>query len=88
ISTDDVATKPSDLVRRRCFNCCTTDTSAWRRSVLSINLRPGKVLCDKWSFLAHTHSHPARNKSRICTAHSRALRSAHARPRSNSSRLR
>ena len=38
--TDDAATKLSDRVRRRCFNCCTTDTSTWRRS----NLSPGKVV--------------------------------------------
>lgn len=40
IHTDDAATKLSDRVRRRCFNCCTTDTSTWRRS----NLSPGKVV--------------------------------------------
>lgn len=38
--TDDATTKLSDRVRRRCFNCCTTDTSTWRRSSLS----PGKVV--------------------------------------------
>ena len=42
IHTDDAATKLSDRVRRRCFNCCTTDTSTWRRS----NLSPGKVVRD------------------------------------------
>jgi hypothetical protein len=40
IHTDDAATKLSDKVRRRCFNCCTSDTSTWRRS----NLSPGKVV--------------------------------------------
>ena len=40
VHTDDAATKLSDRVRRRCFNCCTTDTSTWRRS----NLSPGKVV--------------------------------------------
>jgi hypothetical protein len=40
VYTDDAATKLSDRVRRRCFNCCTTDTSTWRRS----NLSPGKVV--------------------------------------------
>lgn len=39
--TDDATTKLSDRMRRRCFNCCTTDTSTWRRS----NLSPGKVVC-------------------------------------------
>lgn len=38
--TDDAATKLSDRIRRRCFNCGTTDTSTWRRS----NLSPGKVV--------------------------------------------
>lgn len=40
IFTDDASTKLSDRVRRRCFNCCTTDTSTWRRS----SLNPGKVV--------------------------------------------
>ncbi|KAJ7474980.1 hypothetical protein FB451DRAFT_1034581 [Mycena latifolia] len=38
--TDDAATKLSDRVRCRCFDCCTAKTSTWRRS----NLRPGKVV--------------------------------------------
>jgi len=40
VHTDDASTKLSDSVRRRCFNCRTTDTSTWRRS----NLSPGKVV--------------------------------------------
>lgn len=40
VFTEDAATKLSDRVRRRCFNCCTSDTSTWRRS----NLSPGKVV--------------------------------------------
>lgn len=40
VYTEDAATKLSDRVRRRCFNCCTSDTSTWRRS----NLSPGKVV--------------------------------------------
>ncbi|KAJ7474994.1 hypothetical protein FB451DRAFT_1558187 [Mycena latifolia] len=35
VHTDDAATKLSDRVRRRCFNCCTAETSTWRRSNLS-----------------------------------------------------
>ncbi|KDQ27209.1 hypothetical protein PLEOSDRAFT_168592 [Pleurotus ostreatus PC15] len=54
IHTDDAATKLSDRVRRRCFNCCTTDTSTWRRS----NLSPGKVLCNKCGLFERTHSKP------------------------------
>ena len=41
IHTDDASTKFSDSVRRKCYNCRTTDTSAWRRS----SLTPGKVVC-------------------------------------------
>ncbi|KAJ7907967.1 hypothetical protein B0H13DRAFT_2662183 [Mycena leptocephala] len=54
VHTDDAATKLSDRVRRRCFNCCTTDTSTWRRS----NLSPGKVLCNKCGLFERTHSRP------------------------------
>ncbi|EIN09394.1 hypothetical protein PUNSTDRAFT_51669 [Punctularia strigosozonata HHB-11173 SS5] len=54
VHTDDAATKLSDRVRRRCFNCCTTDTSTWRRS----SLNPGKVLCNKCGLFERTHSRP------------------------------
>ncbi|KAJ6474904.1 hypothetical protein C8R45DRAFT_834773, partial [Mycena sanguinolenta] len=54
VHTDDAATKLSDRVRRRCFNCCTTDTSTWRRS----NLSPGKVLCNKCGLFERTHQRP------------------------------
>ncbi|KAJ7062496.1 hypothetical protein C8F01DRAFT_1023557 [Mycena amicta] len=54
IHTDDAATKLSDRVRRRCFNCCTTDTSTWRRS----NLSPGKMLCNKCGLFERAHSRP------------------------------
>ena len=40
IYTDDATTKLNDRIRRRCFNCATTDTSTWRRS----SLNPGKVV--------------------------------------------
>lgn len=39
--TEDAATKLSNRVRRRCFNCFTTNTSTWRRS----SLNPGKMVC-------------------------------------------
>lgn len=42
IYTDDATTKLNDRIRRRCFNCCTTDTSTWRRS----SLNPGKVVSE------------------------------------------
>ncbi|KAJ7079522.1 hypothetical protein C8R44DRAFT_91192 [Mycena epipterygia] len=48
------ATKLAARVPRRCFNCCTTDTSTWRRS----NLSPGKVLCNKCGLFECTHSCP------------------------------
>ncbi|KAJ3479297.1 hypothetical protein NLI96_g9158 [Meripilus lineatus] len=54
IHTDDAATKLSDRVRRKCYNCRTTDTSTWRRS----NLVPGKVLCNKCGLFERTHSRP------------------------------
>lgn len=38
--TNNAATKLTDGIRRRCFNCCTTDTNTWRRSKLS----PGKIV--------------------------------------------
>ncbi|KAK7683288.1 hypothetical protein QCA50_013550 [Cerrena zonata] len=54
IHTDDASTKLSDRVRRKCFNCRTTDTSTWRRS----SLTPGKVLCNKCGLFERTHSRP------------------------------
>ncbi|KAJ7433796.1 hypothetical protein FB451DRAFT_1154749 [Mycena latifolia] len=54
VHTDDAATKLSARVRRRCFNCCTTDTTTWRRS----NLSPGKVLCNKCGLFERAHSRP------------------------------
>ncbi|KAJ6475999.1 hypothetical protein C8R47DRAFT_916478, partial [Mycena vitilis] len=50
--TDDAMMKPSDGVRRRCFNCTAADTSTWRRS----NLSPGKLLCNKCGIFERTHS--------------------------------
>ncbi|KAG6868310.1 hypothetical protein C0993_005115 [Termitomyces sp. T159_Od127] len=55
VFTDDAATKLSERVRRRCFNCCTTDTSTWRRS----NLSPGKVVRAPVPCLALVDSPPA-----------------------------
>ncbi|KAJ7058915.1 hypothetical protein C8F01DRAFT_1026883, partial [Mycena amicta] len=42
----------SDRVKRRCFNCSTTDTSTWRRS----QINAGKVLCNKCGLFERTHS--------------------------------
>ena len=38
--TDEANTKISNRLRRQCFNCKATETSTWRRSVLS----PGKLV--------------------------------------------
>ncbi|KAI0825419.1 hypothetical protein BC629DRAFT_1254412, partial [Irpex lacteus] len=54
VHTDDAATKLNDRVRRKCYNCRTTDTSTWRRS----SLTPGKVLCNKCGLFERTHSRP------------------------------
>ncbi|KAJ7677032.1 hypothetical protein DFH06DRAFT_976309, partial [Mycena polygramma] len=56
--TDDAGTKLSNSVRRR-FNCCTTETSTWRRS----NLAAGKVvpvqqMRAKCGLYESTHSRP------------------------------
>jgi hypothetical protein len=52
--TNDATAKLSDRLRRRCFNCCTSDTSTWRRS----NLSPGKVVS---FFFRHFNSHMSSN---------------------------
>ena len=39
--TDNAKLKLDNRIRRQCFNCRTTTTKAWRRSVLS----PGKMVC-------------------------------------------
>jgi hypothetical protein len=94
VYTDDAATKLSDRVRRRCFNCCTTDTSTWRRS----NLSPGKLVSTYCvSFLLYaddcfsaleqmrpferTHSRPPPRSSCTSAARLRPRLSARARPR-------
>lgn len=53
IHTDDAATKLSDRVRRKCYNCRTTDTSTWRRS----SLTPGKVVSPLLGYVPVTWSH-------------------------------
>ncbi|KAF8209880.1 hypothetical protein K438DRAFT_1483793, partial [Mycena galopus ATCC 62051] len=52
--TDDVATKVSDSVRHRCFNCCPTDTSTLRSNLKSRALLD--MLCHRCGFLERTHS--------------------------------
>jgi len=50
--TDDAGTKLSDRVRRQCYNCRSTDTSTWRRAILT----PGKILCNRCGLFERTHS--------------------------------
>lgn len=55
VLTDDAATKLSDRVRRRCFNCCSSETSTWR---VVFNRRFVFVNADSRSFQAEIHSQP------------------------------
>ncbi|KAJ7447042.1 hypothetical protein B0H11DRAFT_1745140 [Mycena galericulata] len=64
VNTEDAATQVNDCVRRRCFNCCTTDTTTWRRS----NFSPGKVLCNKCELYERTHSQPRPDSYRPLTS--------------------
>jgi hypothetical protein len=56
--TEEANTKISNRLRRRCFNCKATETSTWRRSVLS----PGKLLCNKCGLFERTHAIPRPKK--------------------------
>ncbi|KIJ48065.1 hypothetical protein M422DRAFT_248231 [Sphaerobolus stellatus SS14] len=51
VYTDDATTKLGSYIRRRCFNCHTPDSAAWRRS----SMHPGKVLCNKCGLYERTH---------------------------------
>jgi len=69
--TDEANTKLSNRIRRRCFNCKATETSTWRRSVLS----PGKLLCNKCGLFERTHAIPRPQKfPRRRTHNSKAVR--------------
>ncbi|KAF7293352.1 Gata transcription factor [Mycena kentingensis (nom. inval.)] len=54
VYTSDSATRLSDRIRRRCFNCETPEAATWRKSVLV----PGKVLCNKCGLYERTHQRP------------------------------
>ncbi|KAI9460735.1 hypothetical protein F5148DRAFT_970317, partial [Russula earlei] len=56
--TDEANTKLSNRIRRQCHNCKATETSTWRRSVLS----PGKLLCNKCGLFERTHAIPRPKK--------------------------
>ncbi|KAI6024458.1 hypothetical protein EDC04DRAFT_3143235 [Pisolithus marmoratus] len=49
--TDDAASKETQYLRRRCFNCHTTEPPSWRRSTLN----PGKIVCNKCGLYERTH---------------------------------
>ena len=86
--TEEANTKISNRLRRRCFNCKATETSTWRRSVLS----PGKLvgyqgyltervylihsqLCNKCGLFERTHAIPRPKKfPRRRTHGSKAIR--------------
>jgi GATA-binding protein len=52
--TDDAASKETQYLRRRCFNCHTTEPPSWRRSTLN----PGKIVCNKCGLYERTHLRP------------------------------
>ncbi|KAJ6542705.1 von Willebrand factor type A domain-containing protein [Mycena capillaripes] len=49
---DDAASKETQYLRRRCFNCQKTDTASWRRSTLN----PGKIVCNMCGLYERTHT--------------------------------
>ncbi|KAJ7482091.1 hypothetical protein B0H11DRAFT_2418969 [Mycena galericulata] len=49
--TDDAASKETQYLHRRCFNCHTTKPPSWRRSTLN----PGKIVCNKCGLYERTH---------------------------------
>ena len=52
--TDDAASKETQYLRRRCYNCHTTEPPSWRRSTLT----PGKIVCNKCGLYERTHLRP------------------------------
>lgn len=52
--TDEAASKETQYLRRRCFNCHTTEPPSWRRSTLN----PGKIVCNKCGLYERTHLRP------------------------------
>jgi hypothetical protein len=79
--TDDAATKLSDWVRRRCFNCCTADTSTWRLVLGKVASRipcssftfanDNAQLCKKCGVFERTYSCPRPEQLRTSAALSR-----------------
>ncbi|KAG8850013.1 hypothetical protein FRB91_009424 [Serendipita sp. 411] len=54
LHTDDAASKETQYLRRKCFNCGTTEPPSWRRSTLN----PGKIVCNKCGLYERTHNKP------------------------------
>ncbi|KAG9112431.1 hypothetical protein FRC07_007926, partial [Ceratobasidium sp. 392] len=52
--TDDSATKLTQYLRRRCFNCRVTEPPGWRKSTLN----PGKIVCNKCGLYERSHARP------------------------------
>ncbi|KAJ6526593.1 von Willebrand factor type A domain-containing protein [Mycena vulgaris] len=49
--TDDAASKETQYLRRRCFNCHTTNPPSWRRSTADST----KIVCNKCGLYERTH---------------------------------
>ncbi|KAH8987765.1 hypothetical protein EDB86DRAFT_2808605, partial [Lactarius hatsudake] len=56
--TEDANVRLTQRIHRQCFNCKATETSTWRRSLLST----GKLLCNKCGLFERTHSIPRPEK--------------------------
>ncbi|KAG9124252.1 hypothetical protein FRC07_012241, partial [Ceratobasidium sp. 392] len=52
--TDNSATKLTQYLRRRCFNCRVTEPPGWRKSTLN----PGKIVCNKCGLYERSHARP------------------------------
>jgi GATA-binding protein, other eukaryote len=70
--TDDAASKETQYLRRRCFNCHTTEPPSWRRSTLN----PGKIVCNKCGLYERTHLRPRPHRFDELRATSKARKAA------------
>jgi GATA-binding protein len=70
--TDDAASKETQYLRRRCFNCHTTEPPSWRRSTLN----PGKIVCNKCGLYERTHLRPRPHRFDELRAGSKARKAA------------
>ncbi|KZP30904.1 hypothetical protein FIBSPDRAFT_673171, partial [Athelia psychrophila] len=50
--TEDAASKETQYLCQRCFNCHTTEPPSWRRSTLNL----GKIVCNKYGFSTSTRT--------------------------------